>query len=100
MGSNKLFEYMASGLPVIVSDTPGWRWLTDELRCGLAVDPLDPGSIAAAIEYLLSHPDEAEEMGRRGRQAVQDRFNWEAEAGNLIGLYRRVGVPLASAGPA
>ena len=98
MGSNKLFEYMASGLPVIVSDAPGWRWLTDELGCGLAVDPLDPGSIAAAIDHLLCNPEEAEEMGRRGRRAVERRFNWEGEAGKLIGLYRRLGVPPTSAG--
>ena len=83
---------------MIVSDAPGWRWFTEELGCGLAVDPLDPGSIAAAIDHLLCNPEEAEEMGRRGRRAVERRFNWEGEAGKLIGLYRRLGVPPTSAG--
>ena len=69
---------------------PGWRWMTDELGCGLAVDPLDPGSIAAAIEHLLRNPDEAEEMGRRGRAAVERRFNWKAEVDRLLALYREL----------
>jgi glycosyltransferase involved in cell wall biosynthesis len=90
LGSNKLFEYMAAGLPVIVSDMPGWRWITDELGCGIAVDALDPAALASAIEYLLTHPHEAEEMGRRGRKAVETRYNWNAEVDRLLALYREL----------
>jgi glycosyltransferase involved in cell wall biosynthesis len=95
--SRKLFEYMASGLPVIVPDVPGWRGVVDDARCGLAVDPLDPHAIAKAIEYLLGHPDEAEEMGRRGRNAVSTRFNLDAEFGGLLSLYRTLGSASAAA---
>ncbi len=84
----KLFEYMAAGLPVVVSTIPGWQRLIDETGCGLVVDPKDPDAIAAAITYLRDHPDEATAMGQRGRAAVLDRFNWDHEAYKLVALYR------------
>ncbi len=86
--SNKLFEYMAAGIPVIASDFPRWRSIVRGLDCGLVVDPRDPRAIADAIEYLLLHPEEAEVMGQRGREAVSSRLNWDADAERLLGLYR------------
>lgn len=87
IGSNKLFEYMAAGLPVITSDLPNWRAIVIGTGCGLVADPRDPAAIAAAIEYLLTHPEEAEAMGQRGRAAVLDRFNWDGEGARLLSLY-------------
>jgi glycosyltransferase involved in cell wall biosynthesis len=87
----KLFEYMAAGLPVVASEFPLWRRLVEEAGCGLLVDPLDPTAIAEAVAYLLSHPEDAAEMGRRGRAAVENRYNWDGEAANLVQLYARLG---------
>jgi glycosyltransferase involved in cell wall biosynthesis len=84
----KLFEYMAAGLPVIASDFPLWRSIVEGANCGLLVDPLEPASIATAMQWVLDHPDEALEMGRRGRRAVETDFNWEPEAERLIDFYR------------
>ncbi len=84
---NKLYEYMAAGLPVIASNFPAWRKLVEGLDCGLVVDPLDALEIAEAIATLLEDPQRAEAMGRRGRQAVLDRFNWGVEREKLFNLY-------------
>lgn len=86
----KLFEYMAAGLPVIASDFPLWRQIVEGPGCGLLVDPEDPGAIAAAIRWVVEHPDDAAEMGARGRQAVLEQYNWTEEAGVLFALYDRL----------
>ena len=86
----KLFEYMAAGLPVIASDFPLWREILEQARCGVLVDPQDPQAIADAMQWILDHPEEAAAMGRRGRAAVEDRYNWEAESEKLIALYERL----------
>lgn len=86
----KMFEYMAAGLPVIASDFPLWREIVDGAGCGLLVDPQDPAAIAQAMEWLLAHPEEAEAMGRRGREAVERQYNWAPEAEKLLALYERL----------
>jgi glycosyltransferase involved in cell wall biosynthesis len=92
----KLFEYMAAGLPVIVSDFPFFRQLLEPIGCAVFVDPLDPGGLAAAIDELLADIERAEEMGRRGAAAVAERLNWEAEAWKLVDLYASLGVKAAA----
>lgn len=87
---NKMFEYMAAGLPVIASDFPVWREIIDNAGCGLLVDPLDPLAIADAMQWLLEHPKDAAEMGRQGRAAVEEKFNWEAESKKLVALYQNL----------
>jgi glycosyltransferase involved in cell wall biosynthesis len=86
----KMFEYMCAGIPVIASNFPGFAKIMNEERCGLLVDPHDPRTIAQAIEFVLAHPEEAEEMGRRGREAVVAKYNWAGEERKLIQLYRRL----------
>lgn len=86
----KMFEYMAAGLPVIASDFPLWREIIAGEKCGLLTNPLDPQSIADSMQWILDHPDQAREMGDRGRFAIESRFNWEAESSKLVALYRRL----------
>ena len=85
----KIFEYMGAGLPIIASNFPLWQRMLGEegCRCALFVDPTNPRDIAAAIEYLLTHPREAEEMGRRGQAEVLKNYNWDTEAAKLVQLY-------------
>jgi glycosyltransferase involved in cell wall biosynthesis len=89
-GPIKLFEYMSAGLPVIVSDFPVWRGVIDEAECGLMVDPFDVDAIASAMQWIIDHPEEAEAMGRRGREAVESKWNWASEGERLVELYRRL----------
>ena len=82
-----MFEYMSAGVPVIASHFPLWREIIEGNDCGLCVDPLDPAAIAKAIDYLVTHPQEAERMGRNGQRAVAERYNWKIEEAKLLQLY-------------
>lgn len=84
---NKIFEYMAAGLPVIGSDFPMWRDLLEKNHCGICVDPTNPLAIAEAINYLKTHPSEAIEMGQNGRRLVLETYNWKAEERKLFDFY-------------
>ena len=88
--SNRFFESLASGLPVITSDLPAWKSIVDEIGCGLTVNASDPKSIASAIEQLVRNRDEADQMARQGRAAIEERFNWELELDRLVELYSQL----------
>ena len=86
----KMFEYMSAGLPVIASDFPLWREIIEGNDCGICVDPLDPRAIAAAIDRLIENPDMARQMGKNGRRAVEERYNWAVEEKKLLALYEKL----------
>jgi len=92
----KLFEYMAASIPVIAYDLPLIRAVIEEAGCGLLVKPGDLEGLKSAMSYILDHPTEAREMGRRGRQAVVEGYSWDMEGGKLLRLYEE----LSSAKPA
>ncbi len=86
----KMFEYMSAGIPVIASNFSLWKEIVEGNQCGICVDPLNPQAIAKAIQWILEHPDEAKRMGENGRKAVEEKYNWEAEAEKLRSLYREL----------
>ena len=88
--SVKLFEYMSAGIPIVGSDFPLWRKIVQENGCGLLVNPLDVRAISKAIRWLLEHPQEAKEMGKRGRELIRKKYNWDKEAKKLLDFYKKV----------
>jgi glycosyltransferase involved in cell wall biosynthesis len=85
--SNKVFEYMACGLPVVASDFPLYREVVNDVGFGILVDPTSPESIAEAIEKLIMNPDLRNQMSQRARKGFLERYNWESERRKLLKLY-------------
>jgi glycosyltransferase involved in cell wall biosynthesis len=83
----KLFEYMAAGLPVIISDSLRWSAVVREHDCGLVVNPFDRDALARAIVEIVLDPQRAQAMGERGRVLVNERYQWNSEAKKLQNLY-------------
>ncbi len=72
----KLVEYMAAGKAVVANDHPDQRTVISESRSGICV-PYDEKAFADAVVYLLMHPKEAGEMGKRGRDYVEKKRDYE-----------------------
>ena len=87
---NKLFQYMAAGIPVVASDFPQVREVVEGAACGALVDTGRPDAIAEAVNAILSDPAAARAMGERGQRAVRDRFNWSVAERTLLDVYARV----------
>ena len=77
-GIIKVFESMEAALPIICSDMPIYRDIMKEYKCGILVDPLNKDQIRDAIEYLVTHKEEAWRMGQEGRRAVIEKYSWDA----------------------
>jgi glycosyltransferase involved in cell wall biosynthesis len=87
---NKLFEYMALGLPIIASDFPTWHKVLDEAKCAVYVDPLNVNDISEKMLYLANNPEMAKEMGERGKKLVFKKYNWSVIEERLLKFYRRI----------
>lgn len=77
-GIIKIFESMEAALPIICSDMPIYRDIMKEYKCGILVDPKDEQQIKEAIEYLITHKEDAWRMGQEGRRAVIEKYSWDA----------------------
>ena len=85
---NKIFEYMACGIPVVASDLPSLKYIFNRANSGITVQADDPSAFAAAIDGLLNSPAKMKQMGEKGRQFVTEHYNWDLEAEKLRRLYQ------------
>ena len=56
-------------------------------RNGFLVEPFNPKQLSAKILYLLEHPIEAEEMGAKARQTVEQKLDWRIVVKDAITVY-------------
>ncbi|MBL0126955.1 MAG: glycosyltransferase [Flavobacteriales bacterium] len=84
----KTWEYLACGLPLLLSDFPLWKAVFHQWSW--YADPMDVAAIADAITRSMTDPAERATMARAGREAVELTYAWEHERTRLIDLYRRL----------
>lgn len=82
--SNKPFDYMACGLPLLVSNVPDWVSTFVEPGFALACDPDDPDSIEAALRWYLEHPNERRAMGQKCKIRIQKAWNYDKAFADVL----------------
>ena len=88
--STKIFEYMAIGLPVITSNFVLYKEVIEAEKCGRCINPDSPSELSEAVIDIITNPEVALEMGKNGRKAVEEKYNWEIEEKKLIRLYHKI----------
>jgi glycosyltransferase involved in cell wall biosynthesis len=86
--SNKVFDYLACGVPALVANLPHWEELYVKTGCGMACDPNNPTGIAQALRWFMEHPDESRLMGERGRWKILSEWNYETEFQKVFDLMK------------
>lgn len=84
---NKLFEAMMCGKPILVSDDTAMADIVKEENCGLVVPYGDIEAIKCAINKLKGDPDLCKSLGRNGRKAYEEKYNWKLMEGRLMEIY-------------
>jgi glycosyltransferase involved in cell wall biosynthesis len=79
----KIYEYMASGLPVITLDIDPLRDIIRQGRDGLLFDERDEKGLADAMTELVRSPERAREMGRSARERVVAHYSWQVHCEKL-----------------
>ncbi len=83
-------EAMACEKPVAATEVGGIVEVVEDGVTGILVPPEDPGSLAEAIDTLMEDPELRHEMGRRGRERVEERFTWTKVARRTVDMYREL----------
>ncbi len=87
-GNQKIFNYLAAGLPVVAFDTPASREILGD-HATFATRG-DVGSLAKRIAALLSDPATAHQIGLAGRTVALQNFSWERRGTELLRAYARI----------
>jgi glycosyltransferase involved in cell wall biosynthesis len=86
---NKLFDYIAGGIPVIASDLPETGKILNEYKCGIIIPEVTPVDISKAILSFKNNPYLSAEL-KRNAVIASELINWEAESLKVTDFYKNV----------
>ncbi len=82
-----LVEAMACGVPVIATDTEGFKEVVVDKETGIIMQDRDPNTMAEAIETLLTNEELRNRYGSAGRERVVEYYDWDKNVDTMIELY-------------
>lgn len=84
----KLFEAMATGIPIVAGPSPVFLELLEDGRNAMVAEGLGPEALAAAVLRAMKCPDEARAIGRRAMQRARNH-SWERRAERIEAFLER-----------
>ncbi len=83
----KIFDAMAMGKPIIATNVCDIPEILS--GCGWIVQPENPKQLAETMRYVLEHPDEAKDRGKKAREKCKGEYNWERMEENLCKVFQK-----------
>ena len=87
---NKIYEFLAAGLPIVASDLPHQVTVVGGSDCGILAQPEDPDTFVHAIIRLVDDQSYAKSLGERGLQAFFEKYSWESQMVHLLEFYKKI----------
>ena len=84
---NKIFEYIAGNIPMVVTNLPLMTEVIERANCGVIVKKVKPKEIAEKLDMILENKNKAKQMGKEGRKIVEKFYNWEMQTQSLKNAY-------------
>lgn len=84
---NTVIEAMAYGLPTVATNINALPEIVRHNETGLSVPEKDPVALAAALRYLMEHPQKARQLGHKGSQLVQAMFQPDHNVRQLAAMF-------------
>lgn len=86
--SNKLFEYVMGGLPVVASRFPEIEKIVSEFEVGLLVDPSEIAQISDALRSFVQEP-EFRSLCASNALIARKSLDWKSQESAFLGVYRQ-----------
>lgn len=87
--SNSILEYMAAAKPVIATNVGGAKEAIIEAETGFLIESDDSESLAEKLIWLLENPNQADEMGKKGREIAEEKFSCKTQLEKTKSLYQK-----------
>lgn len=84
-----VLEAMACEKPVVVTKTPGYCEIVDDGVDGIILKDREPQTMANAFEYLISNPRIMDSFGKKGREKVIKKYDWNKNVSTMEELYKK-----------
>lgn len=88
--TNKMYEYLAAGLPILSSDLDAFVEEFVEPGAAVAVDAGDVDSVVKGLRALTDNPDDLPAMKDKARELSRTRFHWGTQEAKLLEMYGRL----------
>jgi glycosyltransferase involved in cell wall biosynthesis len=79
---NKVFEYMAAGIPFITNKLPEASSIVEQHNCGYIIDDSNPECIASAVNKIFT--EDSTHKGHLGRKAIESHYLWDMDFEKLM----------------
>ncbi len=87
MSPLKIFEYMASGKPMICSDMPVLREVLTPDQTAMLCAPDDVDVWCDALRTLIENPDRAQKIASEAKKEFLEKYTWRARASRIVDYY-------------
>ena len=85
---NKIFDYMAHSLPIIVPSVKPLKRIIEKTNCGYVYEVCNPQSLAECINYILNNKSELYKKAQNGYEAIKSKYNWENDAKEMLNIIK------------